>query len=318
MDYSKQYQNQFLQLNIATNSGEFFHLIDSILDFDENAELKERIVIDFEFYLKEQEELVTLFHHEYDDNNLYRTYFGDELATSDTNFTTQKVRGTLYRYEDRFKEQILETVFMRPLRAILAHHGLFYLHCGLIVKDNNCVIVVGPSGSGKTTLSVSLAQRGMTLATDDNCFIRREDNGITFYPFCTKLGAHETLLNRFPELRNLITDDFRYGNKQRISLRSPNSTETPRAYKCNAIIFPKFEVGSSFSFEQIGSQQTLKQLAEQSLQRYPEGKLKNELVPGNFWLISSLAKNTSAYKVDYGEKDLEAILDRVEKLITQP
>lgn len=49
------------------------------------------------------------------------------------------------------------------------------LHASTVALDGRAVIISGPSGSGKSDLALRLMDRGFSLVSDDQTFLRMED-----------------------------------------------------------------------------------------------------------------------------------------------
>lgn len=310
MKFNKTYQNHFLNLTVSSNKSELIELLDSLLDFTKPHSEENLINVNFEFSFEEKNP-VLFSHHEQNPKGIYQLYCGQEYATASVNFEKQEVKALIFHYQHQIKEHILETIFMRPLRSILAHHNLFYVHCGLIVKNQDCIMLVGESGSGKSTISVVSTNHGYKIATDDNLFLKLEDNKIKFFPMCTKIGANEHFLKRFPKLKSV--SGFTYGDKARVSIKELPNSEAAAIYNCKAILFPNFKLGNKFELQETTTAETIKKLAEQSFQRYPEGDLKHKLTPGNFWIINKLANENIALTMNYNENDLDNIFKSIEQ-----
>jgi hypothetical protein len=61
--------------------------------------------------------------------------------------------------------------------ALCHQREIMPLHASAIDVDNACVAFVGTSGAGKSTLVATLGRRGHQIISDDECFLRLNDDG---------------------------------------------------------------------------------------------------------------------------------------------
>lgn len=85
--------------------------------------------------------------------------------------------------EEIFNENIdIQMIYQIVLRKILEEQSdYFFIHGGVVVKDNRALIISGKPSSGKTTLTLELLKEGFSFFSDEFCPVHKESHLI--YPF---------------------------------------------------------------------------------------------------------------------------------------
>jgi len=309
MLYRNTFINENLRIKVYTRSKRISQLINNFLDFNNTCYSKSQIKIDFyldEVNLKNTEK-------EGDDskrflcrgwlqrNNNLSLSLGNTIANVIASPETNVVKGEIFKFDESLKERILDFVFTQPLQFILAYHSLFFLHSSMLCKNNDCILILGEQNAGKSTLALVLS-RSFDLLADDDCFIKPTNNGIVLYPFPTKMGLKDKVLNRYPELKKHILKNYRYGGKHRLSLNSISSNSNhPGARRCKMIIFPRYREGEKVCLKEMSREEALDRLTDNS-SRYPKEKAQEA-----FWALCSLTKGANSFKLSYDDEQLDEI-----------
>lgn len=300
MQLALDYQTAYLDLRIRTDNPGVHRLIRRYLDLLPQPATIERLKVEFELLSSAGDESVPFFHHQFSQTHGYETICGRPFATAHADLPQGKVHARIFDFHKSVRESVFETIFMRPLRMILAYRGFSYLHSAVVASDDGrCLVIAGPSGSGKTTLSLSLLESGLRLFTDDSCFVRREESEFCFYPFGTKVGVDRALA-----LRLGITappGSFTFGNKLRVSARSFPSIERPSRMRCAALILPTYAPGEPFEMHEMDGRLGFESLMRGSFSRFPQDGEQRQLIARNFFELNAMARSATFYRVKYNQ-----------------
>ncbi len=306
MQYKSTFTNWYVRLNVSTNSRKIRRLVNNYLDFKRNTRARPRIKIDF--YLKE----VNFKYPEDNRNFIYdrwlsRDVFYENILTMTADYRKRKIRATIINYKDALKERILDLVFNKPLRTILAYRGLFFLHASLVKKGDECILINGPQYSGKSTLALALMRSGFNFLADDDCFIK-EDRSVKgqarVLPFTTKMGLSKNTLRKYPEFKKLMVKDYCYGNKPRVSLKGISKFNNPEGYKCRIVLFSRYAPKEKARLKKISKETALSRLSGKDIS---EKKLTDESFVKThlFWVFYNLIDKAQAFEITYNDSQLD-------------
>ncbi len=319
MRYRNKFINQYLRIKICTNSKRLYRLIGNVLNLENNSsKLKPRIKI--KFYLDEagakkpQGSKNFLYQIWPGKSKSLTSFFSTRIVDVTTNPKTGVVKGTILDYQESLKEPILDFILMQPLRFILAHHGLFFLHASVVCKDKNCILIIGPQDSGKSTLAFILSQNGFDLLSDDDCFVKLVRNQTQLFPFPTKVGLNEKILKKYPELNRHTLKNYHYGGKCRLSLNHIAKSNNYKGLRCKMIIFPRYKGSRNIYLKRLSNKEAVDRLINNSLIMLPK-KLYPEISLRQFVTLHGLIKETDSFELTYNDAKLEKVTDIIERQI---
>lgn len=304
----------FLDLRVCTDHPELFQVLKNFLDLAPMPAVRERVKLNFTITAAAEAD-APFFFHQFEGEHFYETASAAPHATASLDIDSGLVSAKVFSFTPVNRERVLETVFMRPLRVALAARGYFSLHASIVADEGDrCIIFSGPSGSGKTTLAFSLVSDRQFLVTDDDCFIRREDHQIWYFPLATKagIGAH---LSGMLASRGILPDtDMEYGGKRRLRTDSVNCRPASRPLDCQALVFPRYEKGAAATLREISRHEACERLVRSSYPRYPQGQAHGDLAARHFLELSALSRAAPAYVLTYGHESLPDARRCVERL----
>lgn len=70
------------------------------------------------------------------------------------------------------KETILHLVILEPLRYILKHHNLLFIHAAVLAKDGKGLMICGAPNAGKSTLAALLNNKGYKFLSDEFALLK--------------------------------------------------------------------------------------------------------------------------------------------------
>ena len=317
MQYRHTFINQYLSIKVNTNSKRVHKLIGNFLDFKDRSNSLPKIKIDFyldEIRHKSQDDDKNFLYQNWPDkNNILLSSLGSKIATVITDPKAGVVKGSILNYQESFKERILDFVFTQPLHFILARHRLFFLHSSVVSKGRDCILIAGPQYSGKSTLALALAQNGFNLLADDDCFVKLVGKQAQLFPFLTKMGLNDKILERYQELKKHTLKNYRYGGKRRISLNAISSSNNIKGLRCKMIIFPKYKADRNMSMEQLSKKEGLDRLAKENLTIYDKERFP-KLSINNFKALYNLTRQANSFELTYNDTNLNKIAGAIKKV----
>jgi len=313
--YNKIFSTKDFRINFITNSKEFLRLIDNYLDFPEGNYPAPKITATFEIIVKKPESRKNKGDH------IYQGYLLNEAKISpfsnclvsgmQINAKRCHVQASIVNYRESMKEHLLDFVFLKPLRIILAHQGLFPLHSSSVERGNACVLISGEGNSGKSTLAYTLARNGFELLADDDCFVKLSGKRTLLFPFPTKMGVMD---GRKTELEKYILKNYRFGIKRRVCLRHIYSPGSRNYYRNKLLLFPKYCKNKGIQFRNITGKEALGRLAKENIDLFfRQGNQK--LAIKNFWALYVLTKEARCFELCYNDSLLNKIPDKIRNLL---
>ena len=313
MRYKNTFGNHYVGIKLSTNSKRIYKLIENVLDLD-NSFRCSRSKIKIRFYLNEttlenqNSEKKFVYQSQLEKKKTLLSSFGKRIVSVTTDLKANVARGTIADYKESHKERLLDFMLMKPLRFILKHHGLFFLHSSAVCKDRDCLLISGSQNSGKSTLALVLAQNGFNLLADDDCFIKLVRNQPQLFPFPTKMGLNDRILKRYPELIKHTLKNYRYGRKRRISLSSISNSNATKALRCRMIIFPRYQAKGKICLKEMPKEEVLRRLGKDSPMVYSKKQAQRM-----FWTLYSLAKTANSFELIYNDDKLNEVPQLVNK-----
>lgn len=201
-------------------------------------------------------------------------------------------------------------LFEWGLNWCIARQGqhLFMLHAAVLERQGKALILPAIPGSGKSTLCSALAQRGWRFLSDEFCMIRPSDGQILPIPRPTPLKNESIdVIKKFaPEA--FIGPLFPNTRKGTIGhLRAPSASVS--ALKVTAspawIIFPRYELGTSFLLTPLKKTYAFLKLATNSFNYQIQGQT-------GFDLTSKTISQCDAYNLIYS--DLNEAIAEIDQL----
>ncbi len=302
MKYKSEFRNQQFSIKFNTNNKYLHTLIGNFLDFDNNSNTDSKSTIKIDFYLKVI--------------NKKNSNKNEKFPITDikVDYKKRTVRGSISTFEEAHKEHILDSAFMQPMRFILAHHGLFFLHASCVNKGGDCIVISGKQNSGKTTLALTFMNNGFNLLTDDDCFIKswKGKNRLIYFP--TKAGLTDKFITGHPEFKKLVIKNYRYGGKRRISLQNISTPTKTKDYRVKVILFPRYKAHGRVRLKRVSKYKALDRLLEDNVYRRSMAGYK-ELSVNNFWALHNLTNKTRAFEVTYNDNRLNEVVTIAQELL---
>jgi len=307
MGYRITLVNGYVHLNISTNSKRIYRLVDNFLDFYGMARARRKVKVDFD--LKEAEPALrtgarTFIYGLHRDKKI----FAENIAAVQTDPAKGIVKGTVFHYQESCKEQILDFIFSQPLRAVLAHHNLFFLHASAVCRGASCILISGPQYSGKSTLALALTEKGFGFLTDDDCFVKLAGKKAKVFPFATKMGVTKNTLKKHPGLNKHLLRRYRYGKKRRVSLQHVFTPQNREGYMCRMVLFPVYRQKGGAGLNILPKEEALSRLIEDASTEKEEHRRRLLSKTPLFWTFHRLLDGATAFELSYNDRVLDKAL----------
>ena len=310
MGYRITLANGYVHLNISTNSKRIYRLVDNFLDFYGMPRARRKVKINFS--LKEAAPVrragarafIYGLHRD-------KRIFAENIATVETDPAKGVVNGTVFHYQESCKEQILDFIFSQPLRAVLAHHNLFFLHASAVCRGSSCILISGPQYSGKSTLALALTKKGFGFLTDDDCFVKLAGKKAKVFPFATKMGVTKNTLKKYPGLNRRLLRHYRYGKKRRVSMRHVLTPQGGEGYMCRMVLFPVYRKKEAAGLNILPKEEALSRLIEDASTEKEEHRKRLLSKTPLFWTFHRLLDGAATFELSYNDK----VLDKASRLI---
>ena len=189
--------------------------------------------------------------------------------------------------------------------ANLASDGL-YLHAASLARHGQALIMPASSGSGKSTLTYWLTQHGFHYMSDEATFVSLNSRMCTGFtrPAVLKLGS----LDLFPNLAAQSKLELRRGSGQRygwlIGVSALNVLGLQHTPLIKSFIFPHFQPGLDFKYEQLSAAHTAFELARCLINA-------RNLAQNGFPEVLRLAQAVPAWRLVYGDlQQVEGFFDK--------
>jgi hypothetical protein len=313
MKYKRTYKSGVFTIKVFSDSLDVFRLIEHSLDLPHRYSSKPAIEVSF--YIRKFDRSSYTWY----DNILRRKRtktggsafieYGDRIAAVNADPKTRMVNADIFEYRKELDPLIWNTVFMDPLRFILASYGYFFLHAAVVHKDGKCALIAGPTRCGKTTLSLVLAKKGFDILSDDDCFIKRTGKCFTVFPFPRKAGLNKQNFERHPWLRKYLLADFTYAGKRRVPLSTvfARPKNMISCSKCIMILLPRFRKGGAITMKSIPPE-TVMGIVDKGSQ-YLFTKKQYQAM---FWSVYDFIRQADSYRLIHNDITLYKAAELIE------
>jgi len=319
MSYRLNYAYQGLGLKIDADSKRLRGLIEDVLDLDRGVE-RPRADITIRIRLREAGRKGSLKKTSFARKNaidaegaLCLSLEDKAIAYARADAGKATVEARIVKFEESRKERIIDLILMQPIRFIIARRGFYFLHASSVGRGKGCVVINGSQGSGKSTLAAVLARSGFDFLADDDCYLRIARNRVSLSPFPTKMGLHDNLFKRYPDLGSHISKKALYGGRPRISARAAfGDPGDVRGYDCRLVLFPEYarRKRSGIVMRGISDEDALGRLCATNRAFYDK-----ETCRSIFWVFHALLKQAEPYTLRYNDGDLGEVPAAVERIL---
>jgi hypothetical protein len=187
------------------------------------------------------------------------------------------------------------------------------IHAGSVKKEGRLLFVPGFSGSGKSTTTAFFVLRGWEFLGDDLIFINLKDNKIYPYPIPLRLKNPPQKLKALAEsASDLKAEKFIWESQDFLYLLPERSLKTSFDLEdLDALLFPLFSPGKSFSLQQLNATDIFKRLLTHSI-NFPSCPREA------FDLAFALSKKAVGHEITFGRFEHLEHAVREEVLWTTP
>jgi hypothetical protein len=169
------------------------------------------------------------------------------------------------------------------------------VHAGVVKKKERLLFFPGFSGSGKSTVTALFVLQGWEFLGDDLIFINLKDKKIYPYPIPLRLKAPPEKLKALAESASDLKaekfiwegQDFLYLLPEKVLKASFDSEDL------DALLFPLFSPGNSFSLRQLNATDIFKRLLTHSI-NFPSCPREA------FDLAFALSKKAAGHEITFG------------------
>jgi hypothetical protein len=150
-------------------------------------------------------------------------------------------------------------------------HGFLFLHAGVVLKNNEAIILPGSSGIGKSTLVMGLLERGFKFLSDELAVIDRITGKVFLFP------------------RNL---NIKMGNKKLLYVDINRFLPDPllEPYPIKWVIFPVFAPDQIPNLISISKSECIVKLTSNSISCRPHNDMEN-----NMDTMLTIAERTTSF-----------------------
>lgn len=181
------------------------------------------------------------------------------------------------------------------LREILiALHGpdrvAAVLHAAAVERAGRALLLAGDSGAGKSSLSLALLGEGWRLTTDDLAAVTPEG---ALLPFPTPISLKPGTRNLLPPAAKAKTTPGGVGAFEIAYLSPPATTPADAKVRAEAILFPRFALGTAPALERLSP--------ETAFARLFACGARVVGVSGSIGPLARLVRDTPAFALAYGD-----------------
>jgi hypothetical protein len=169
------------------------------------------------------------------------------------------------------------------------------IHAGAVKKDGRLLFFPGFSGSGKSTITALFVLKGWEYLGDDLIFINLKDKKIYPYPIPLRLKDPPQELKALVEsASDLKAEKFIWEGQDFLYLLPEMGLKTPfDSEELDALLFPFFSPGKSFSLRQLNATDIFKRLLIHSINF-------SSCPREAFDLVFALSKKTVGHEATFG------------------
>lgn len=198
-----------------------------------------------------------------------------------------------------------------PFRTIfhwwMTERGAQLIHAAGIGYQDSAVLVTGKGGVGKSTTALACLNHGMLYAADDYLIVTFDDVPRVHSLYSTaKLEIEQA--ERFPELRSLIVEEPKDGEKSVISLYPSRKHLISSGMPIKAVLTPSFGGKSETEFEPIHPHDLRSAAAFTTLSQLPHSG------PEAIDFINRLIEDRPTFRMKLGH-DISSVPIAIENLL---
>ena len=197
--------------------------------------------------------------------------------------------------------------------AVNAYDFRFYVHAGVVGKDENCILLPAAAGSGKSSLTAALAHRGFRYFSDEVALLERGTLKVPPVPlaFCIKKTGWDLIARYFPQLLDMPS--HRRGDDKIVRYIPPPTCGVAVAQTSapvHQIIFPRYEATASTKLAPLSRSEALGRLMAECL------ALRERLTKDNVEELIAWISAIDCYQLTFSSLD-EACRE-IERVIEAP
>jgi hypothetical protein len=191
--------------------------------------------------------------------------------------------------------------------AVNAHDFFFYIHAGVVRRDDACILLPAAAGSGKSSLTAALTFSGLGYYSDEVALIEEATFKVPAVPLsvCVKQTGWELMARYYPQLGSLPIHRRNDGKVVRY-IPPPPSAAGHNAVPVSHIIFPCYRPGASTVLQPLASADAVGNLMGQCL------ALRHPLDHGNVRELVRWIGTIDCYRLEFS--DLQTAVDLVKDI----
>ena len=178
------------------------------------------------------------------------------------------------------------------IAALEALYKYLQIHAGVVSVHSKGWLISGASDAGKTTLSLSLAQAGAELFSDEIALL--SSDGLQLWPFRRDLTVHRGTWGLFAAELDALPK-FSYRDFGKYAYLSPDLigglSQVP--VELHQLIFPRWQPDAVLAIRSVGPTETAQRLLAQSLNL-------NCFERGGVDVIANMASRIPALEIVFG------------------
>jgi len=239
----------------------------------------------------------------------YQRYGPDAFIDFDVQVLHGKGVRRWWRPQVRFLLDAAESFFPLPaqqaapmfewgLNWCIATRPLGYLvmHAGLLALDDRALMMPGIPGAGKSTLSASLCLlEGWRLLSDELAILDPKSGQMLPHPRPISLkNASIDIVTGFPQARiGTVYHDTRKGTISHAACPPDSVAASSTGARVRWVVFPRFELDSASSCEELSRAEAFALISEQSFNRERMGEV-------GFDALCSMLTDARCFQIVYG------------------
>jgi hypothetical protein len=191
--------------------------------------------------------------------------------------------------------------------AVNAHDFRFYVHAGVVGKNESCILLPAAAGSGKSSLTAALTHRGFRYFSDEVALL---ENGTLKVPpvplaFCIKKTGWDLIARYFPQLFDMPAHKRGDGKVVRYMAPSTCGLVVQRASApVSHIIFPRYDANAQTELTAVPRSEALRRLMAECL------ALRERLTRENVKELIAWISGIECYALTFSS--LEEACERIE------
>ncbi len=202
-----------------------------------------------------------------------------------------------------FPDPAYHICLTQPLSPWFKKRGLFFLHAGCVAENNEGVLIIGQSHTGKSVLTVSAVKAGFKYLSDEQPLLSlTAGTELQVRSFPRRIRLDRPVAAVFPELRKIL----KYSPLKRLAFHADDIWPDSFGLSCKPrlLIFPKFDFHRKLRLRRMSASSVLAKLInDDHFVWYQDGPW-NKLSHNHMTVFEHLCKQTTAYELIYGNKDI--------------